>query len=102
TTQALNTLPVPTYRWLKLNHLPLEVRLEEILPYSKDYLKNLPNDLDPEIILQKMNRPILFPDKISSLLKKTMNYGVSDELVALSENNYNSGVLVYLPAGKTI
>lgn len=102
TLQALNALPVPTYRWLKLNHLPLEVRLEETLPYTKEYLKNLPSDLDPEIILRKMNGPILFPDKLNSLLRENLTYGVSEELVALSENNYNSGVLVYLPAGKTI
>ncbi len=102
TTQALNTLPVITYRWLKLNHLPLDLCIEDRLPYSKDYLSNIPVDLDPEVILRKMNGPVLIPDNLSSLLRDTVNYGVSKELVELSEQNYNSGVFLYLPSGAAI
>jgi FeS assembly protein SufD len=100
----LNTLPVITYRWLKLNHLPLDIRIEDTpSPYMKDYLGNASiNQLDPEILLRKMSGPILFPDKINTLLKEELSYGVSKDLVSLCENSYNSGILLYIPEGTNI
>jgi FeS assembly protein SufD len=105
TTKQLNNLPVITYRWLKLNHLSLDTELDQdYLPFSKDYLANYnANDgMDPDIILRKMNGPIHFPDKIASLMKDRISYGVSEELVAECENSYNSGIYLYVPEGKNV
>lgn len=105
TTKQLNDLPVITYRWLKLNHLSLDIELEHnYLPFTKEYLTNYyANDrVDPNTILRKMNGPIHFPDKIASLLKDKISYGVSEELVAECENSYNCGIFLYVPEGKNV
>lgn len=48
---VLNKLPVPTWRWLKVNHTVLEnLDLPGITPYRKDPIKMAPkNGLDLQI-----------------------------------------------------
>lgn len=91
--ESLNALPVKTYRWLKVNELtlaePLHIPLQ---PYGKDYLSFTPvSGLDVH--------PILGVALSERLGVDHSVYGVSGELVSLSETQPNAGVQVYAAPG---
>ena len=94
-TEALNTLPVITYRWLGVNQLNLKENItRKIKPYHKQFLL-AGNEVVKDITLVE-------PAEYHNLIQETVEYGVSKELVALGENSFNAGVLVQVPSGVVI
>lgn len=101
--KEMNTLPVTTFRWLKLNHLQLEAPLSKPgAAYHKEYLMDGSSCADKDVLLRKMNEPGMLPDNIEALVTKDTEYGVGTELIRECEDVYNSGILLYLPEDKKI
>lgn len=94
-TKALNTLPVITWRWLKVNEYNLkDVRLHEIPEYNKPFI----NQYDfNEVIVKKMKASLKGSDNIKYFVNKEENYGVSKEFVELADNQYNTGIFIHAP-----
>lgn len=91
--EHLNALPVKTYRWLKVNELTLSEPLHiPLQPYNKDFLSFTQiSGLDAQPILAVALKDRLGVDHSP--------YGVSGELVSLSETQPNAGVQVYAAPG---
>ncbi|NLJ80796.1 MAG: Fe-S cluster assembly protein SufD [Firmicutes bacterium] len=94
-TQALNTLPRLTYRWLKLNnyHLPERVHFP-IKPYRRLYMPPSP---DRDLIFKAMDR-----GEIPEYSLSNPDFGVSQELVSLGKEFFNAGFQLEVPPGKRI
>lgn len=93
--KALNTLPVITWRWLKVNEAKLkDFQFQQIPPYNKTFINN---DNFDEIIVRKMNSSVRFNENINYFTNKEESYGVSAEFVKLGEKQYNSGVFIHVP-----
>lgn len=93
---VLNKLPVPTWRWLKVNHTVLEnLDLPGITPYRKDPIKMAPkNGLD----LQIQPKNLYFMDSMGNFPQGGPK-GVSDEMVDFVQNHHNTGVLLQIQEG---
>ena len=92
-TEQLNELPVKTYRWLKVNGLTLPEPLElTVQPYPKAYLTFTPM---AGLTVQAMPE-VHLKDRLGV---DHAAYGVSPELVSLSETQHNAGVQVHAGRG---
>jgi FeS assembly protein SufD len=102
-TTAMNTLPVITFRWLRVNDVSLNLSYEsKDDPYPLDYLKNKVSG--DNIIIQSMKDSIADIKNIDELIKNklekrklSLDYGVSEELVKECEGSYNTGVFLHVP-----
>ena len=84
-SKVLNTLPVITWRWLKVNELNLkDVKLTEVPEYNKPYINNY--DFN-EVIVKKMKSSLKASENIKYFINKEENYGVSEEFVALGDKH---------------
>ena len=93
--KALNTLPVITWRWLKVNEAKLkDFNVSEIPAYNKPFISS--KDFE-EVIVKKMNSSFKVNDNIKYFINKEEHYGVSQEFVELGEKHYNSGIFVHAP-----
>lgn len=93
--KALNTLPVITWRWLKVNDLKIDgFKLPEVLEYNREFL--LEGNFQ-DLIVKKMNSSIAIHENLKYYVNKEESYGVSENFVALGEELYNSGVFVHAP-----
>jgi FeS assembly protein SufD len=93
--KALNTLPVITWRWLKVNEAKIkDFNVSEIPTYEKPFITS--SDFE-EVIVKKMNSSAKLSENIKYFINKEEHYGVSEEFVALGEKHYNSGVFVHAP-----
>lgn len=93
--KTLNTLPVITWRWLKVNELNLkDIKLSEIPEYKKPYINNLSFE---EVIVKEMNSSLKPSENLKYFVSKEESYGVSEEFVALGEKHYNSGIFIHAP-----
>ncbi len=94
-TEALNTLPRLSYRWLGLNSFSFQEDIKvAIKPYTHNYL---PTKVDSSLILQPM------PGSLHQKgILETEDYGVSKELVELMTENLNGGFYLEIPQGKRI
>lgn len=93
--KTLNTLPVITWRWLKVNELNLkDIKLSEIPEYKKPYINNLSFD---EVIVKEMNSSLKPSENLKYFVSKEESYGVSEEFVALGEKHYNCGIFIHAP-----
>lgn len=91
----LNTLPVITWRWLKLNEYNLNsINLDNIPAYNKPYIDS--KEID-EIYIKAMNKDLKANENIKYFINKKEKYGVSKEYVDLGEKYYNSGIFVHVP-----
>lgn len=92
---ALNTLPVITWRWLKINDVKIDkFNLSDIPAYSKPFIAF---DEAEEVIVRKMNSSVSTNENIKYFINKEEHYGVNEELVKLGEKHYNSGIFVQIP-----
>lgn len=92
---ALNTLPVITWRWLKLNEVNLnKINIDKIPSYNKEFLTD---DDFGDVIVKKMNSNVRLNNNIKYFINKKESYGVSKEFVDLGEKHYNSGIFVHVP-----
>ena len=97
-TEALNTLPVSTYRWLKLNALHLDRPIKRrISPYHKPYIQRMGDERVTIAPVTQVNVQDYLPPIPGFAIDA--GYGVSGELVPIGETHYNSGVLVHVPQG---
>jgi len=93
--KALNTLPVITWRWLKVNKAKLkDFNISEIPAYNKPYV--ISENLE-EVTVKNMNSSIKVHENIKYFTNKEEGYGVSEEFVELGEKHYNSGIFVHAP-----
>jgi FeS assembly protein SufD len=93
--KALNTLPVITWRWLKVNEAKLkEFNLAEIPAYNKPFIAS--GEFE-EVIVKSMNPGVKVHGNIKYFVNKEQHYGVSEEFVSLGEKHYNSGIFVHAP-----
>jgi FeS assembly protein SufD len=93
--KALNTLPVITWRWLKVNEAKIkEFNVSEIPAYEKPFIAS--SDFE-EVIVKKMNSSVKLSENIKYFINKEEHYGVSEEFVTLGEKHYNSGIFVHAP-----
>lgn len=93
--KALNTLPVITWRWLKVNEAKLiDLKLDEIPAYNKPFIGGFNYD---EVIVKKMNSSLRTSENIKYYVNKEKSYGISEEFVELGEKQYNSGIFVHAP-----
>ncbi|MFL0248418.1 Fe-S cluster assembly protein SufD [Candidatus Clostridium stratigraminis] len=94
-SKTLNTLPVITWRWLKVNELNLkDIKLSQIPAYNKSYI----NEMDfKDVIVKKMNSKLKPNENIKYFINKEENYGVSEEFTSLGEKHYNTGIYVHAP-----
>lgn len=93
--KALNTLPVITWRWLKVNEAKLkDINIPNIPAYEKPFIVS--SDFE-EVIVKKMNSSVRLNENIKYFINKEEHYGVSEEFVALGEKHYNSGIFVHSP-----
>lgn len=94
-TNGLNTLPVITWRWLKVNESRISnINPKNILLYNKIFINN---DNFEEVVVRRMNSSVNFSENLKYFIKKEEGYGVSKEMVELGEKQYNSGVFVHAP-----
>ncbi|HHY14786.1 MAG TPA: Fe-S cluster assembly protein SufD [Firmicutes bacterium] len=92
-TEALNTLPRLTYRWLRLNHREIPGGLEfPLKPYKKAFL---PKAIDSDLILQETRGET----QIDYLAEKG-SFGVAEKLVSFGERFSNAGFYLEIPKGK--
>ena len=91
--KKLNELSVKTWKWLNVNDLSLDsVDFGQIKKYDKEVVKSsnskvtITNDIDKTLGLVNSN----------NLKTENIKYGVSEELVNLAENNYNSSNLIHI------
>lgn len=103
----LNNSPVLTWRWLKVNNVPLENYNFPEIKYNIDIAK------ENSFI---KNRSAYNEEEIEKLLNKSFNlkykdvyhgrndlaYGVSEEFVGHAEKNFNSGIVVHIKKGEKI
>lgn len=93
--KTLNTLPVITWRWLKVNELNLkDFKLSEIPKYNKPYINNINSN---DVIIKNMNSNLKLNENIKYFTNKEESYGVSEDFVALGEKHYNAGIFVHAP-----
>ena len=94
-TEALNTLPRLSFRWLGLNHFSFQEEIQiAIKPYTERYL---PTDFDSSLILHAIPGSL---DQKGILPREA--FGVSKELVELTKENPNGGFYLEIPQGKRI
>lgn len=94
-SKTLNTLPVITWRWLKVNEAKLkDINIPNIPAYEKPFIVS--SDFE-EVIVKKMNSSVRLNENIKYFINKEEHYGVSEEFVALGEKHYNSGIFVHSP-----
>lgn len=94
-TKALNTLPVITWRWLKLNDIKInELKINEVPSYNKAFINNSSFN---DVVVKKMNSSFRFSENLKYYVNKEESYGVSEEFVALGEKLYNTGIFVHVP-----
>jgi FeS assembly protein SufD len=94
-SSALNTLPVITWRWLKVNDVKIDgFELKQISAYNKPYIYV---GEDKNVIVKKMSSSISAQENIKYFINKDEHYGVNEELVKLGEKHYNSGIFVQVP-----
>jgi FeS assembly protein SufD len=92
----LNTLPVITWRWLKVNEAKLDkVNIDDIPAYNKTFISF--ESLPEELVVKKMNSSLKGSENIKYYINKKESYGVGEELVALGEKHYNSGIFIHAP-----
>jgi FeS assembly protein SufD len=93
--KALNTLPVITWRWLKVNEAKIrDFNVADIPAYNKTFISS--GDFE-EVIVKNMNSNIKLHENIKYFINKEEHYGVSEEFVTLGEKRYNSGIFVHAP-----
>lgn len=93
--KTLNTLPVITWRWLKVNELNLRnYKLTNIPEYNKEFLVE---GNFSDVIVKEMHSSLKINENIKYYVNKEENYGVSEEFVALGEKSYNTGIFVHAP-----
>lgn len=98
--KALNTLPVITWRWLKVNEAKLkDFNISEIPAYTKPYISS---ENFEQVIVKNMNSSLKVHENIKYFVNKEEHYGVSEEFVALGEKHYNSGIFVHAPRNTKI
>lgn len=98
--KALNTLPVITWRWLKVNEAKLkDFKVSEIPAYTKPYISS---ENFEQVIVKNMNSSLKVHENIKYFVNKEEHYGVSEEFVALGEKYYNSGIFVHAPRNTKI
>lgn len=91
--RVLNTLPVITWRWLKLNDFNLKgYKIPETRSYNKEYLKD---DDFQDVIVRKMNVSSDKNENLKYYVNKEEKYGVGEEFIILGEKLYNSGVFIH-------
>lgn len=89
-TEALNRLPVITYRWLGANQLYLKQNItREIKAYTDDFLQTR-HELVKNITQVEQG-------EYQHFIPVHGAYGVSNELVAAGEKSFNAGILLQLP-----
>lgn len=91
---ALNTLPKITYRWLKLNYHQLKEETE--IPHKPYTHTFSPEKVDSDLIWEERGTTPF------SCLKPRVDFGVSQELVALGEKFANTGFYLEIPPGKRL
>lgn len=92
---ALNTLPVITWRWLKVNDTKIDkLKLTDIPSYNKPFIST---EGIEEVIVKRMNSSINTQEKLKYFVNKDVKYGVNEELVNLGEKYYNAGIFVQVP-----
>ncbi|SKA92614.1 Iron-regulated ABC transporter permease protein SufD [Clostridium sp. USBA 49] len=92
---ALNTLPVITWRWLKVNENILNnFKIKENLTYNKDFIKSYEIS---DITLKKMSSDIDYNQYLKYFNNKKEDFGVSKEFIDLAEKYYNSGIFIHIP-----
>jgi FeS assembly protein SufD len=94
-TKVLNTLPVITWRWLKLNDAKINgLKLDEVPAYNKAFINDSSFD---DVVVKKMNSSFRFNENLKYYVNKEESYGVSEEFAALGEKLYNAGIFVHVP-----
>ncbi len=91
---ALNVLPVITYRWLGVNQLHLNDITRTVKSYTKRFILSN-SDLVKNISL-------IDKSHYDELNKENVGYGVSGELVSLAQEAFNAGALVQVPPKTTL
>ncbi len=95
-SSSLNTLPVITWRWLKLNEVNINsINMDSIPAYNKTYIDSKEHD---EVYIKEMNKDLKENENIKYFINKKEKYGVSKEYVDLGEKYYNSGIFVHGPS----
>lgn len=93
----LNTLPVPTFRWLRVNELAIDDEIDfEARPYGKDFLQMAPQG---ELIQRQMPYNGLTDRPIMKDLMDSAGFGVSEDLVGFADTFHNSGMYIEIPRG---
>lgn len=96
----LNSLPVKTYRWLNVNHLKIDEKIEkDRKPYKKKFFEEIKDD---NISIGPINNVVSINQHLDRINSQKHEYGVSEELVELAENSYNAGVYAYIKRGANI
>jgi len=91
--QPVNTLPVLTYRWLKLNELKLSEPIGiPIKPYSKQFVANL--DAVKQMIEIDTGPP--------AAEIQVLGAGVSYQLTRLSQTSANTGIQIIVPPNTVV
>lgn len=96
----LNSLPVKTYRWLNVNHLKIDEKIEkDRKPYKKKFFEEIKDD---NISIGPINNVVSINQHLDRINSQKHEYGVSEDLVELAENSYNAGVYAYIKRGASI
>jgi FeS assembly protein SufD len=93
---SLNTLPVITWRWLKVNEFNLQnFRIDEISQFNKEYIKSAP--LSGVSIKGKSDK--LKYLELEKYFKSKDKIGVSEDFVKLAELHNNIETIIHAEKG---
>lgn len=88
----MNTLPVITWRWLKVNDIKLDsFTMPRVGEYDHDAI--ISEGHGNVIVKQNLANVEL----LNNLVDKDVSYGVSKELVDFAEKHYNSALAIHAP-----
>jgi FeS assembly protein SufD len=93
---SLNTLPVITWRWLKVNEFSLkDLKIDEIMLFNKEFIKSAP--LEGVTINDKSDNIRYF--EAEKYFKAKDRIGVSEEFVKLAEFHSNAETVIRAQRG---
>jgi FeS assembly protein SufD len=96
---SLNTLPVITWRWLKVNEFSLkDFKIEKVNPFNKNYIKSYP----AEGVVINHKRDNIRHFEIEKYFKSKDKIGVSEDFVKLAEAFSNADTVIHAEKGAKV
>jgi FeS assembly protein SufD len=93
---SLNTLPVITWRWLRVNEFNLkDFKIDELTSYEKNFIKSAPSE---GVTISKVRDNLRYFE-VEKYFKSKERIGVSEDFVRLAEAHSNAEALIHVDRG---